>query len=111
MNDIMGISDLVVARSGALTLTELSLLGKAAIFIPLPSSTANRQEDNARVFEKRGAAKIILNNEVTSNNLNNTIEEVVFNKDLLKKMSEASKELAVYDVEDRILKEIRRLVG
>ena len=111
MNEIMGVSDLVVARSGALTLTELSLLGKPAIFIPLPSSTANRQEDNARVFEKRGAAKIILNSDVTSDNLNKTIEEIVKDKDLLKNMSKASKSLAVYDVEERILKEIRRLVG
>lgn len=111
MNDIMSLSDLVVARSGALTLTELALLGKPAIFIPLPSSSANRQEDNARVFEKRGAAKIILNSDVTSTNLNDTIEEIIFNKDLLKKMSQASKSLAVYDVEERILNEIRRLVG
>jgi len=111
MNDIMSLSDLVVARSGALTLTELALLGKPAIFIPLPSSSANRQEDNARVFEKRGAAKIILNSDVTSTNLNDTIEEIIFNKDLLKNMSQASKSLAVYDVEERILNEIRKLVG
>ena len=111
MNEIMSISDLVVARSGALTLTELALLGKPAIFIPLPSSTANRQEDNARVFEKKGAAKIILNNDVTSDKLNNMINDIISNKTELDKMSSASKSLAVYDVEDRILNEIKRLVG
>ena len=110
MDEVMSISDLVVSRSGALTLTELSLLGKPAIFIPLPSSSANRQEDNARVFEKKGAAKIILNNEVNKENLNNMIEEIVLDKEMLKKMSLSSKKLAVLDVEDRILKEIKLLI-
>ena len=111
MAEVMSVSSLVVARSGALTLTELALLGKPAIFIPLPSSTANRQEDNARVFEKNGAAKIILNNEVTGENLNNTINEVISDKNVLENMSLSSKGLAIYDVDDRILNEIKRLVG
>ena len=111
MGEVLTISDLVVARSGALTLTELALLGKPAIFIPLPSSSANRQEDNARVFEKNNAAKIILNNEVTGSNLNDMINEIVSDKSMLKNMSLASKKLAVYDVEDRIKNEIKRLVG
>ena len=110
MDEVMSISDLVVARSGALTLTELALLGKPAIFIPLPSSSANRQEDNARVFEKKGAAKIILNNEVNKDNLNNMIKEIVLDKEKLKKMSEASKTLGILDVDERIIKEIKRLV-
>ena len=111
MAEVMSVSSLVVARSGALTLTELALLGKPAIFIPLPSNTANRQEDNARVFEKNGAAKIILNNEVTGDNLNNTINEIISDKNVLENMSLASKGLAIYDVDDRILNEIKRLVG
>ena len=111
MNEVMSISDLVVSRSGALTLTELALLGKPAIFIPLPSSTANRQEDNARVFEKEGAARIILNNEVTGNNLNDMIKNIVLDKEKIEKMSEASKKLAIFDVEDRILNEIKRLLN
>ncbi|MBO6145388.1 MAG: undecaprenyldiphospho-muramoylpentapeptide beta-N-acetylglucosaminyltransferase [Bacilli bacterium] len=110
MDEVMSISDLVVARSGALTLTELALLGKPAIFIPLPSSSANRQEDNARVFEKQGAAKIILNTEVTSDNLNEMIESIILDKDKLKEMSLASSKLAITDVEDRILNEIKRLI-
>ena len=111
MNEVMSISDLVVARSGAMTLTELSILGKPAIFIPLPSSTANRQEDNARVFEKKGAARIILNNEVNKDNLNTEIESIVSDKELLSKMSIASNDMAVYNAEDKIYNEIKRLVG
>lgn len=110
MAEVMSISDLVVARSGAMTLTELALLGKPAIFIPLPSSTSNRQEDNARVFEKNGAAKVILNNELNENNLNEEIKNIIGDKKLLESMSNASKKMAVYDVEDRIWSEINLLV-
>ena len=111
MSLLLSISDLVVSRSGAMTLTELSLVGKPAIFIPLPSSSANRQEDNARVFEKNGAAKIILNNEVTENNLNDMINSIIGNKEELDKMSLSSKKLAVIAPEDKIYDEIKRLVG
>lgn len=111
MAEVMSVSSLVVARSGAMTLTELALLGKPAIFIPLPSSTANRQEDNARVFEKKGAAKIILNNEVTADNLSDMIYEIISNKEKLNLMSKSAKKMAIYDVEDRIYNEIKRLVG
>ena len=110
MDEVMSISDLVVARSGALTLTELAILGKPAIFIPLPSSSANRQEDNARVFEKKGAAKIILNDEVNKDNLNDMINEIILNKEKLKEMSLESKKLGILDVDDRIIKEIKLLL-
>ncbi len=109
MDEIMGISDLVVARSGAMTLTELALLGKPAVFIPLPSSSANRQEENSRVFEKNGAARVILNNELNENNLNENINNIIENSETLKSMGEAARKMAVYDVEDRIWKEITKL--
>lgn len=111
MSEVMNISDLVVARSGAMTLTELALLGKPAVFIPLPSSSANRQEDNARVFEKNKAASIILNNEVNKDNLNKEIENIILDKKKLETMSKNSKKMAIYDAEDRIYKEIKKLVG
>ena len=71
MSEIMNSIDVIVSRSGAMTITEISLVGKPAIFIPLPSMSANRQVDNAKVLEKLGAAKIILNEEVNSKNLSN----------------------------------------
>ena len=66
MEEMYAISDLVIARSGAMTITELAIVQKPAIFIPLPSVGANRQEDNARVAEKLGGAKVILNSELNS---------------------------------------------
>ena len=70
MEEIMNVSDVIVARSGAMTITEISKLGKPSILIPLPNVSGNHQLYNAKVLENVGAAKIILNNKLTGNNLN-----------------------------------------
>ena len=64
MSEIMNAIDIIVSRSGAMTITEIALVGKPAIFIPLPSMSANRQVDNANVLAKLVEAKIILNDDL-----------------------------------------------
>ena len=70
--------------------------------------SANRQEDNARVFEKEGAAKVILNEELDGVNLSNTINEMIKDKQNLIKMGENARRMAIYDVEDKIYEEIEK---
>lgn len=110
ISDVMKVSDLIVARSGAMTLTEISLLKKPSIFIPLPSSKSNRQEDNARVFERKGASKIILNNEIEYKILDKYIKEIISDDKLLKKMGNNASLMAPKNSEDKILKEILKLI-
>lgn len=108
MEEMMNISDLFVCRSGAMTITEISIVGKPAIFIPLPSMSANRQEDNARVLEKLGAARIILNNELKSENLAEEINKIVKDEKKMKKMGKLAEKIAPKDVEEKIYKEIKK---
>ncbi len=110
MEELMNISDLLVCRSGAMTITEISIVGKPAIFIPLPSHSANRQEDNAKVLEKLGAAKIILNEELTYNNLAKEIDEIINDKETLEKMGIKARTIAPSNVESKIYKEIKKVV-
>ena len=110
MSEIMNSIDVIVSRSGAMTITEISLVGKPAIFIPLPSMSANRQVDNAKVLEKLGAAKIILNEEVNSKNLSNTIDKLLQNPEELKQMGKRAKQIATYNVEEKIYDEIKTVV-
>lgn len=110
ITEILSMANLVVARSGAMTLTELAIMGKPAIFVPLPSSSSNRQEDNARVFEKKGAAKVILNNDLNGDNLNKEISSIVKDSALLDKMGKAANKMAVYNAEDRIYEEIKKVI-
>ncbi len=110
MEEMINISDLLVCRSGAMTCTEISIVGKPAIFVPLPSRSANRQEDNARVLENLGSGKIILNNELTSNNLAEAIDEIIDKPDLLKQMGQNAMQIAPKDVENKIYDEVMSLL-
>lgn len=58
--DVLALADVVVSRSGAGTLAELTALGKPAVFIPLASSAGNEQVHNARHLEEAGAAVPLL---------------------------------------------------
>lgn len=111
MQEVMETSDLVVSRSGAMTITEISNLAKPAIFIPFPFATENHQEYNARVLEKVGAAKIILDKNLNYKNLNDTIELMVENKEQLKEMGKKAGKIANTNVEENIYNEIRNILS
>lgn len=111
MEEIMNIADLVVCRSGAITITEIAKLGKPAIFVPLPNVSNNHQEKNARVLENVEAAYIILDSEITYKNLNETIKKVVNNPEKIVEMGENARKIDMPNVEDRIYEEIIKTVS
>ncbi len=110
MEEIMNISDLFICRSGAMTINEVSIVGKPAIFIPLPGVSQNHQEYNARVLEKIGAAKIILNKDLENTDLNAYVENIIYNKELLSKMGKKAKEVSDINALDKIYKEIKKCI-
>ena len=93
MADAYSIADLIISRSGALTLAEITVCKKPAILVPLPSSAANHQLKNAKVLEKKGAAIIIQENEMRINYFFKTILELLKNEIALKSMKKASESL------------------
>ena len=110
MEEMMNVSDLIVARSGAMTITEISNLGKASILIPLPNVSGDHQLHNAKVLENIGAARIILNNELNYENLNSNIEEIILNKNTIETMSKNALKVSTSNVEDTIFTEIKKIV-
>lgn len=110
IEEMWNIADVVVCRSGAITVTEAATVGKPTIFIPLPSVGKNRQYDNAAVLEKLGAAKIILNEDVTNPILNQIIENICYDKAKLQKMGDKARQIAFENVEDKIYEEIKKVV-
>lgn len=110
MEELMNISDLMVCRSGAMTITEVSIVGKPAIFIPLPSMSANRQEDNALVLKKIGAAKMILNNDLNGKILSEEIDDIILDKLELEEMGKMANTIAPKDVEEKIFEEIEKVL-
>jgi len=88
--DIMFKSQFVISRSGASTLSEISALGKPSILIPYKFAKNNHQEKNAKWLIDKGAGTMLLENELTVENLKNEIMTFIINKKKLKKMSKNS---------------------
>jgi UDP-N-acetylglucosamine--N-acetylmuramyl-(pentapeptide) pyrophosphoryl-undecaprenol N-acetylglucosamine transferase len=65
---VLALADVVISRSGAGTIAELTALGKASVLIPLPTSAADEQRHNARHLASLGAA-IALDDDVTPDTL------------------------------------------
>ena len=110
MEEVMNCVDLVVSRSGAMTITEISIVGKPSIFIPLPNVSHDHQLYNAKVLEKVGAAKIILDADLDFNILNSTINEIISDKEKMCRMSENAHAVEIKNVEDKIYVELRRIM-
>lgn len=110
MEEVMNVADVIIGRAGAMTVTEISNLGKPSILIPLPNVSHNHQLYNAKVLEKIEAAKIILNEELTGEKLNQVIEEIILDKCKMKNMGENALKVSTTQVEDKIYQEIKKLV-
>lgn len=102
MADCMAAADVVVSRSGAITVSEIAALSKPSILIPSPNVVRNHQEQNAREFEKKGAAAVIVENELTSDGLYHRIMSMLSSPEELKRMSENLRPLAKTDALEKI---------
>ena len=109
MEEIMNLVDLIVARSGAMTVTEISNLGKPSILVPLPNVSHDHQLYNAKALENRGAAKILLNNGLTGKLLNEQIEKIVLDEKEMLHMGEKALSMATSNVEEKIYNEIKKI--
>jgi len=82
---------LAIFRAGAIGLAELTARGIPAILVPYPYAAENHQEFNAREMEKAGAAKVILNSDLTSETLASALAELLTEPSKLADMAAASK--------------------
>jgi UDP-N-acetylglucosamine--N-acetylmuramyl-(pentapeptide) pyrophosphoryl-undecaprenol N-acetylglucosamine transferase len=109
MGDAYAVADLVVCRAGALTLAELSALGKPAILIPYPYATANHQAVNAEALVDVGGALLIRDAELTGDGLAQKVQELLDEPRQLRTMGIQAMKLAHLDACDRIVRSIRRI--
>ncbi|MFE1951616.1 glycosyltransferase [Streptomyces sp. NPDC059524] len=70
--DVLALADVVISRSGAGTIAELTALGKASVLVPLATSAGNEQAHNAQHLERAGAAFALVG-EVTGDRLRDTV--------------------------------------
>lgn len=106
----MAAADLVICRAGAMTLTELASMGKAAILIPSPNVTDNHQYRNAKVLADADAAILIEETEYQPEGLCRRVTELYENEAERHGMCQAIRAFAREDVEKRIYEEIGALL-
>lgn len=109
MEEMMNLADIIISRSGAMTINEIAITGKPAIFVPFPFATENHQEYNARVLVNIDAAKIILDKDLNAESLSKTLNEMLKDKNQLIKMGQNASSVAINNVEEKIYAEIKRL--
>lgn len=111
MPKVMGASDLIIARSGAITLAEITTVGLPSILVPSPNVVNNHQEYNARVLEKQGAAIVLLEKDFNSKNLYDLIVKLKGDRERLVNMACNSKSLSMADATKDIMNNIEELLN
>lgn len=98
----MAAAHLVIARSGASTVAELSVIGRPGILVPLPGSLDQDQAANAAFLAEAGAATRILQPEFTPQRLANELSQLIAEPEHLTTMAANAKSAGIPDAADRL---------
>ncbi|HXJ00207.1 MAG TPA: undecaprenyldiphospho-muramoylpentapeptide beta-N-acetylglucosaminyltransferase [Micropepsaceae bacterium] len=98
----MAASHLVIARSGASTLSELTVIGRPSILVPYPHAMDDHQAANAAVLEKAGAAWVIKQDSLNAEVLAQKLTELFTHPKMLSNCAEAAKALGHGDAAARL---------
>ncbi|MEE1185984.1 MAG: undecaprenyldiphospho-muramoylpentapeptide beta-N-acetylglucosaminyltransferase [Acutalibacteraceae bacterium] len=109
MDVLLSAADLVICRSGAITISELAIQGKPSILIPSPNVAENHQYHNAMTLVKADAAMILEEKDLSGQTLTNMVKSVIEDKEKLNKMSINAKKCAIVDTNQRIYDVIMEL--
>ncbi len=113
MNKVYSAADLVIARAGATTITEISHLGLPAVFVPSPNVSANHQFKNAQALLKINACELI-EDENLSEEIFGKVKELIFDEDRLRELSTNvrtfSHPSAAREIAERIVKMAERVL-
>ncbi|WP_160152828.1 undecaprenyldiphospho-muramoylpentapeptide beta-N-acetylglucosaminyltransferase [Microbulbifer sp. ALW1] len=106
-----GQADLVICRSGALTVSEIAAAGLGAIMVPFPFAIDDHQTKNGEWLAQAGAAKVIQQDALDPDQLAAMLESLFADPDKLLAMAEAARRVAKPDATDRVLAVCREEMG
>jgi len=95
-------ADLLVCRSGASTVAEITAAGKPAVFVPFPQAADDHQRRNAEAIVAGGAAVLIPQAELTPERLAKTLTDLLQDRKRLQEMSERARKLSHVDAAGRM---------
>ena len=109
MDEMYNWADIVISRSGSMTVTEISHSGRASILVPFIYATDNHQYHNAKYLVDKSAAILIEENKNFSKNLKSSLKHLYSNQKTLLKIAINAKNLFPNDSGDIIIKNIPEL--
>ncbi len=104
-------ADLLLCRSGASTVAEITAAGKPAIFVPFPRAADDHQRRNAEAIAEGGAAVLVPQAELTPERLAQVITELFADPKRLKEMAERARALSHHDAAGRVARMVAELSG
>lgn len=103
-------ADLVIARAGAMTITELRALGRPSILVPLPTAADDHQRVNAEAMEREGASAMVLDADLGTR-LYDTVTGLLADPERLRSMGEHAGRLAAPDADERIARRVLEIAA
>lgn len=110
MDTVMSAADLLICRSGAITISEICALSKASILIPSPNVVNNHQEYNANALAKNGASIMILEKDFDASSLSKNIDSILLDSAKRKAIEDAAQKMAMTSACDIIYSEIKKMI-
>ena len=111
MDKRMAECDLLVSRAGAMTVSELALLSKAAVIVPSPYVAANHQYKNAKAIYDKGGCELVQESEFESGRLLTAVVELLDSPEKRRDMGEKITAFAKPDANRIIYDEIKRVMA
>jgi len=108
--DVLALADLVVSRSGAGTIAELTALGKPGVFVPLATSAGNEQVHNARHLADNGAA-LALVDDVSPERLREAVAPLLTDPGRRSAMAERARSYGRPDAAERLVDVVLAAAG
>jgi UDP-N-acetylglucosamine--N-acetylmuramyl-(pentapeptide) pyrophosphoryl-undecaprenol N-acetylglucosamine transferase len=106
MEHFYSLADVVISRSGAASLTELSHYGLPSVLIPYPAAADDHQTFNARIFEQAGAARVLVESKASPEMLHQVVTDILTDPSKKSAMVAATRGLAGNDAAKRVAEEI-----
>lgn len=104
-------ADIVIARAGAMTVAEVSVMGLAAIFVPYPHAARNHQYLNARQLEQNDCALICLEEERFVATLTSQLQNLISQRNVVSKMSNRIRKFSRADATEKVVEHCLQLMG
>lgn len=106
MPEAYAISDLIISRAGALTLSEITACGKPSILVPFSHSAGDHQTKNAKSVVNAKAAVLLPEKELNARKLFRSAIDILYDDNKLESMSSNSRKISVPDATNKIIDQI-----